>query len=617
MDGGYVGQLLFVNLSEGTIKGTELDEKLAADFLGGYGIGASVLFDQVPQGADPLGPDNILGIVSGPLTGSGALIASRFMVVGKSPLTGGWGDANCGGYFGPELKAAGFDGVFFSGLSDHPVYLSIDNGRAELRDAAELWGQDTYWVDDRLKEICGSKAKVLCIGPAGEMQSLLAGIITDKGRAAARSGLGAVMGAKRLKAVVVRGDGKIPVAQPEKLRQLRQKYLPEFKSDFAKGLNKLGTAGSMEIAVEVGDAGVRNWAGAGSIDFPGAEKIGGEALLKLQKKKYGCFGCPISCGGWVEAPDLKGRPALSHKVQYETLGAFGSMCLNEDLESIIQANDLCNRYGIDTISVGDTIAFAMECYENGIIGLKDTDGLDLSWGNGQAVARLTEKICRREGFGAVLADGSKAAAERIGRNASDYAVHFGGQEVPMHDPRLFPGLLTTYLADPTPGRHTQGSEAWLPPGTRFQPVDRDQQHDLGAIHKYMVELYHVMSCAGLCLFGFFNIEVQSIAEFLEAVTGRAADLSQWAVVGERIANQRHLFNLREGVNFRDWPVHGRMLGQPPLTAGPHQGFSLDGQALISDYLSASGWDRETAFPSREKLLTLGLEEGARILYPES
>jgi len=606
MAGGYMGKLLFIDLGNKEIEEVSLDERTCRDYIGGYGIGAKILYENMKEGADPLGKGNILGFITGPLTGSGAIIGSRFMVVGKSPLTGGWGDANCGGYFGPGLKGAGFDGVFFSGISEKPVYLSIVDGKAEICDAENLWGKDTYETDDYLKSLIGQGAQVACIGPAGEECSLLACIISDKGRAAGRSGLGAVMGSKKLKAIVVKGTENVPVADENMLKELRKKYLPDMKAPFPSELNELGTAGGMEYLVEIGDAGVKNWGGAGLVDFPHPEKIGGKELLKYQKKKYGCFKCPISCGGWVETKDFDGNTHLSHKVQYETMGAFGSMCLNEDLESIILCNDLCNRFGMDTISVGDTIAFAIECYENGILTKDDTDDWAMTWGNGPAIAKMTEKICRREGFGALLADGSKQAAEKIGKCSEKFAIHIGGQEIPMHDPRLFPGLLTTYLTDPTPGRHTQGSEAWLPPDLDLGNIDRNDQTGLGKAHKYMVEFYHAASCAGLCCFGYLNLNVQSLPEFIQGVTGWDVDLDEMLLAGERIANLRQMFNIREGINFLNHPVPNRLLGKPPMTTGPHKDFSLDYDALIFDYLKASDWDLKTAKPSKEKLTSLDL-----------
>ncbi|MCK5118813.1 MAG: aldehyde ferredoxin oxidoreductase, partial [Candidatus Latescibacteria bacterium] len=300
MTGGYVGKLLFVDLSNGTMKEEALDEALCRDFLGGYGIGAKVLYDRMKPGVDPLGPENILGFMTGPLTGTPALIGSRYVVVAKSPLTGGWGDANSGGVFGPALKAAGYDGVFFTGQSEQPVYLFINEGRAELRDAGALWGKDVVETDDLLTAELGKDAEFAYIGPAGESVSLLACILNDKGRAAGRSGLGAVMGSKKLKALAVKGQMPIPVADEAEAKALRRHYLSALKENgFAQLLSEYGTAGITEGSAMSGDSPVKNWAGAGPTDFPTASKISDDAVIAYQEKKFACWHCPIACGGHV------------------------------------------------------------------------------------------------------------------------------------------------------------------------------------------------------------------------------------------------------------------------------------------------------------------------------
>lgn len=414
---GYVGKLLFIDLSTGEIREEKLDEAFCRNYLGGYGFGVKMLYDRIKPGIDPLGPENILGFITGSLTGTGALVTPRFMVVGKSPLTGGWGEANCGGFFGTVLKRAGFDGIFVSGCADVPVYILIDNGKAEIQQASSLWGKDTYETEDILKEEY-PESRVLSIGPAGEKLSLISAMITEKGNAAARSGLGAVMGSKKLKALVVRGNSQIPIYDEEALKAVRKKYLPQLQEPFPSALRQYGTAGNLETLVEIGDTPVKNWSGVGVVDYPNAAKIGGEALAKKKVKNAACYGCGISCGSWVSAKDEKGGEKLVRTVQYETMGAFGPLCLNEDLESIIEANDICNRYGIDTISAGSIVAFSIECFENGLLTTEQTGGLELKWGNSKAIIRLTEMIAKREGIGALLADGCKIAAEKMGGNAN-------------------------------------------------------------------------------------------------------------------------------------------------------------------------------------------------------
>jgi len=431
---GYMGKMLMVDLSRNELKDEVLDEKLGRQFIGGYGIGARILFSRQKAGVDPLGPDNTLGILSGPFSGTPALSGTRHTVVGKSPLTGGWGDANSGGDFGAYLKFAGYDAVFFTGISEKPVYLFINNGQAELRDAAHLWGKDTRQTEDMLKSELGRDAAVACIGQSGEKVSLIAAVV-NKTRTAARSGLGAVMGAKRLKAVAVKGNMKVPVADEKRTKELRTKWQGKLGGHIV-WLKPTGTPFLTVGGAKGGDSPVKNWGGVGVIDFPDAEPIGAEAVIERRTKRFACYLCPIGCGGYMKAGTGEYKyEAGSRRPEYETIAMFGTNCLNNNIESIIKANDICDRYGLDTISAAATIAFAIECFENGLITRADTDGIEMTWGNHKAIVAMTEKLARREGFGAVLADGVKVAAEKIGQGADQYAIHVQGQELPAHDPK--------------------------------------------------------------------------------------------------------------------------------------------------------------------------------------
>jgi aldehyde:ferredoxin oxidoreductase len=356
-----------------------------------------LIWDWQPPGLAPLNPQSTLGFITGPLTGTPALIGSRYMVVGKSPLTGTWGDANSGGYFGPHMKFAGVDGVFFQGQAEDPVYLLIDDGRAEIRDARRLWGLDTVETEEQLKAELGRQTEVTCIGPAGERMSLISGFINNKGRAAGRSGLGAVAGAKKLKAIAVRGNREVPLAYPERVMELRRRYLEELKGPLVEYYRTYGTCGGVEGATACGDAPVKNWKGAGPVDFPTAGKISDNNVVRYQYQRFACWHCPLGCGGLVQVNE--GPYAVEgHKPEYETLTAFGTMTLIDNVEAIIKANDLCNRYGLDTISAGVTIAFAMECYEQGLLTREDTGGLELTWGNAAAMLTLLEKMGKRGNY---------------------------------------------------------------------------------------------------------------------------------------------------------------------------------------------------------------------------
>src|SRR4030043_703828 len=339
MSGGYMGKILWVNLSTGKIKVEKPKASLYKDFIGGYGIGAMFLYARQKAGVKPLGPDNTLGLITGPLTGTPAIVGTRFVAVAKSPITGGWGDANSGGDFGPHLKFAGYDAVFFTGIAPTPVYLLIDNGKAELRKADKLWGKDTWETESLLKDELGKDVRVACIGPTGESLSLISCIINNKGRAAGRSGLGAVMGSKKLKAVVVRGNQKVPVAREPELKEARTKHIGQL-GGAVEAFRKFGTCAGMNPLVQAGDTPVKNWKGT-ALDFTSAAAISDQNVINLQERKYGCWQCPVACGGHMKPGTGQYKyPAEVHKPEYETLAAFGSMCLNDNLESIIKATDI-------------------------------------------------------------------------------------------------------------------------------------------------------------------------------------------------------------------------------------------------------------------------------------
>lgn len=614
MTNGYMGRILFVDLSHGTMQEEPTSEELCRQFVGGYGLGARLVWDRQRSGMDPLGPENVLGFVTGPLTGTPALIASRYMVVGKSPLTQTWGDANSGGFFGPHMKFAGYDAVFFTGASEKPVYLFLQQGNPELRDAQELWGLDAVETEDLLMAELGAETQVACIGPAGEKLASISCVINNKGRAAARSGLGAVMGSKMLKAVAARGDMEVPLADKERVLDLRRQYLANLKGSLVDYYRDYGTCGGLEGAAVSGDAPVKNWTGVGSLDFPGAAAISDDNVIKYQEKRFACWRCPLGCGGHVRVKE--GPYAVEgHKPEYETLAAFGTMTLVDDVEAIIKANDLCNRYGLDTISAGATLAFAMECYETGLLTAKDTDGLELRWGGARAMIAMLEKLGARDGLGDLLADGVQRAAERIGEGAEAAAVHIQGQELPMHDPRYLPTLATSYWLDATPARHMQGGH-WaydLPTSSRDRlgiPDSEDKYSYTGKaeIYKRVTDIIHVVNAAGLCQFGYECMDVQYVPDFLSAVTGWDLSLEECLLIGERITNLRHLFNLREGLKPLQFSLPGRTIGKPPLEAGSLASIEVDVETLASEYLAARGWDPVTAVPTRQKLNDLGLGE---------
>ncbi|MGD0794817.1 MAG: aldehyde ferredoxin oxidoreductase family protein [Dehalococcoidales bacterium] len=605
---GYMGKILKVDLSRNELKDESIDEKLCRDFLGGYGMAARIIFDEQPAGVDPLGQDNILSFLTGPFTGTPAISGTRFTVAGKSPLTGCWGDANSGGNFGAYLKFAGYDAVFFKGIAEKPVYLLIDNGKASLRDAANLWGKDTYETEDALKAELGQDTTVACIGPAGEKLSLIAGVVDSKGHVAARSGLGAVMGSKNLKAIAARGGLKVPLADENAARALRKKYLAQLGGD-VDNMRKYGTTFVTVSAVESGDSPVKNWGSAAVRDFPDAKSLGSEVVAARKLKSTACYNCPIGCEAFMRAGMGEYKyEAGSHRPEYETIAMLGSNCLNTNIESIIKANDICNRYGIDTISAGAAIAFTMECYEKGLITQKDTDGIEMTWGNHRSMVAMIEKMAKREGFGDVIADGVQAAARKIGRGAEKYAIHVRGQEVPAHNPAAGFSLATTYITNATPARHTQGSELHHLKGL-IPDFDKKSAAAMAGAFKRGSNFQHVLMCSGMCLFVYMALpDVNVIAEFMKAITGRDVTIDELVKTGERIASMRQAFNLREKINLRQFAVPGRILGRPPQSEGPLAGVTVNAEALVADYLKAMDWDLKTATPGKKKLSELGLED---------
>ncbi|MDD2777789.1 MAG: aldehyde ferredoxin oxidoreductase family protein [Methanocellales archaeon] len=651
MSGDYVRRFLNLDLSNDEIKEEIPDERVYRDFLGGTGLGVWHIYNRQMTGVDPLGPENIIGFVTGLLNGTKVPFSGRYTVVGKSPLTNTWGDANSGGFFGPELKQAGYDAIFIKGISKKPVYLWIKDGESEIRDASHLWGRDTTETLDIIKsEVGDEKVRVVSIGPSGEKLSLISCIINDNGRAAARSGFGAVMGSKKLKAIAVRGTERVPIDDPERLKDVSDRMLKSLRRSpfpitklmmnllkpiipwilrrglaykpevgyITESMSKYGTAMGMSSCSEMGDAPCKNWAGVGFRDFPmrtKSYKISDDHVVRYNKRKYACAACPVGCGAIVK---IKGGPyALEegHKPEYETLASFGSMTLNDNVESIIKANDICNRYGIDTISAGATIAFAMECYENNILTEEDTDGIELTWGNTEAIVRTLEKLAEHDGFGELLADGVKVAAERIGKGADKYAMHVHGQEIPMHDPRLNPSFATAYVTDPTPARHTKGGAGTLELGLSSNPlkdvklpkVKRFQYKGKGEVHAALSKIHITLDSLGMCQFlGYFGSF--PIIDAIEAVTGWDFSTEELMKVGERIQALRQLFNVREGIRPSDFKLPDRIKGIPPLPAGPSAGITIDLESMVEEFYKAMDWSLEDGKPSEERLKSLGLAE---------
>ncbi|GAF68101.1 unnamed protein product, partial [marine sediment metagenome] len=400
MPNGYLGKILWVNLSAETFKEEELTEEIYRQYIGGLGLAAKLIYENLLPKTDALSAESIFGFFPGLLTGTVSPLTGRFMVAGKSPLTQTWGDANCGGYFGPEIKKCGYDAILIKGMAESPKYITILGDDKQILDASHLWGLDVVQTEDKLKEKHGS-VQIASIGQAGENLSLISGIVNDKARIAARSGFGAVMGSKKLKAIVLKGEKKIEVSDKDALIHHTKDYNERINNTTATGIigyKTFGTTMGNEILFKVGDTPCKNWGGTKE-DFPDDRltKISDHEIDKYKEKSYGCFSCSVRCGAIMKVPEVELEE--THRPEYETCASFGHLLLNDDLLTLFKANDICNRAGIDTISAGTTIAFAMECYENNLISKEDTDGLELTWGNSEAIIALLNKIINREGIG--------------------------------------------------------------------------------------------------------------------------------------------------------------------------------------------------------------------------
>jgi aldehyde:ferredoxin oxidoreductase len=603
-----------VDLTTGTLRDEPLSEEVARRFIGGYGLGARMLYNLMKPGVDPLGPESVLGVVTGPVTGTEALMSGRHAVVCKSPVSGTWNDASSGGFFGPELKKAGYDAVFVSGTSPKPVYLWIHEGRAGLRDASGLWGLDAKETQKALEAETGERrVRAVVIGPAGERLSLISCVMNDGHRAAGRGGSGAVMGSKRLKAIAVRGRGTIPVAHPTRVRELNAALREAIRaSHSADSYGEYGTGGGAGRLAAMGDTPARNWDGVASREFSPEElqKLDTASSARYRTRRYACARCPVGCGAEYEVKDGPWPIGATERPEYETLGAFGVLLGNTNQEAILVCNELCNRAGLDTISAGATIAWAIECYENEELNREETGGLELTWGNAQSIIDATRALAEGTGFGALLALGSRGAADRLGKGHA-YLQTARGIELPMHDPRSMIGLARTYQYDPTPGRHVKGGFGFQFFGS--QAPERYSTEGTGPRDVAATARTELMNSAGFCMFINLVGGAQYVVPLIEAVTG--FDLPDPKATGIRILTMRHVFNVREGLTPADFRIAPRPVGRQPQATGPNAGVRVDHEALADSFFAELGWDRATGRPGRAVLERLGgMEDVIRDLY---
>ncbi len=602
---GYTGKILTVNLTAGYCVTENLPTELALDFLGGKGFGAKILYDRLKRGIDPLSPDNIMVFANAPLTGTLAPSSSRVVMSTKSPLTGLWLDSNCGGFFGPQLKQAGYDILIIEGRAQEPVYILIENDRVEIVPAADLWGKDTFETTEKLKEKHSSRFMTACIGPAGEKLAPIAGIISEY-RAFGRGGGGAVMGSKNLKAIAVKGSRDIKLYDPDKFLKILNEAYDELRisPDTGGGRTKYGTNVILSFMNEAGVHPVRNFRNA---VFEGIDRINEKELAeKYYVKNRACFSCPISCSKASRVKEGKYEGRFTEGPEYENTWAFGAQCGNSEMGAVIHAEYLCDKYGIDAISAGNITGFAMECFEKGLITETEI-GFPLNFGDDEAMLKFLELIGQRQGIGNLFSSGVARAAREIGGDSGHFAMHVKGMELPAYDPRGAKGIGLAYATSDRGGCHLR---AWpvaaeiLSPGGDMDPLGTDKKPEYVKTEQ---DLFAVVDSSGLCLFAATGISLKYLVRLLEAATGIKDFGSMIRVmkIGERIYNQTRLFNVREGADRGLDTLPGRLLSEA-LPDGPARGHVVQLETMLNEYYDIRGWDQK-GIPAADTIARLKLK----------
>jgi len=616
MSNAFVGQILRVNLTSGEISTENLNPQWARQTLGGAGLATRYLFELTLPGIDPLGAENVLIFMTGALTGTPSASASRYSVVAKSPLTGIWGQSNSGGFFGPALKWSGFDGVIFEGVSPEPVYLLILDGKAELRNASHLWGLTVPECDDRLQTEAGHSVTVACIGPAGENLVRYAAIMNNKHRAAGRTGMGAVMGSKRLKAIACGGNRHISLHNAEEFKRVTQRQREYMDESILKiGFEAYGTNMLADMVNVRGGYPTHNWQFG---TFDQIENVNAQAMTdQVLVEGVRCFACPVACGRGTEIRQGKWQGAHGEGPEYETTDTLGAMCGVDDLNAITMANYRCNEYGLDTISTGASIAFAMECYQRGILNSDQTGGLALEFGNADLVVDLVERIGRREGVGDLLAEGTRRMAESLGYGSEHFAMQVKGLELPAYDPRAAKITGLGYVTANRGGDHMNGyiqgpTFIDLPfliieESSIRDPFVADPQDARVLID--MENALSVLDALGGCKFMGVLISADEIVDLVQAATGWDFDVDEFRECGDRLQTMARAYCAREGLRREQDILPGRLM-LDPLPDGPARGMLLERASLenMKDaYYELRGWDVATGVPTPAKLSELGLD----------
>jgi aldehyde:ferredoxin oxidoreductase len=608
-----MGRLLVVDLTTGDVGEETLKQEYAERYVGGSGLAARYLYDLTEEDTDPLGPENPLLFMAGPLAGTKAPSCSRYVVCGRSPQTGLWGESNIGGYLGAQLRFAGYDGIVITGQAERPVYLLVADGQAELRDASSLWGLGTYDTQDAIEAELGDPSwRVACIGAAGENLVKYASVIADEGRAAGRSGMGAVMGSKMLKAVVCSGSGEVALADPHYFHRMAREALDLIKDDVSTQVfHETGTAGSANVLSMFGNMPNRYFTQG---TFDDVDNISGSTISEtILVGTSGCYGCVVQCGRKVRISEGTYRLEETDGPEYETLAALGSMLLIDDLAAVCHMNHQCNSYGMDTISMGVTLGLAFHLYDGGVIGESDTGGLALSWGDPKPAIRLIELTARREGLGDLLAEGTLALAEHYG--FEELAAQVNDLEVGMHDPRASTGVTLSYLTSPRGACHNKSDTYWLDVGRTMEDLDigmTDRFEEEGKAELMVRHQNWRSACDSLVSCILPNLPSDSLAGMFSAATGRGSTKEDLLLVGERILNLKRLLNLRWGLDVQNERLPELFL--TPLEEGGAAGHVPDVDRLLADYYEVRRWDRQTGRPTKEKLHELQLEDIAAALW---
>jgi len=616
------GNLLRVDLARGTTRIERLPEEVMKKYLGGRGLGAKILFEELKQGIQPLGPENKLIFAIGPITGAPFGGNSRYTVMAKSPLTGGWGESSGGGFFGAELRFAGFYAVVVENAADKPVYIWLKDDHAEIRKAGHLWGKDPIETIETIKRETGEpSARAACIGLGGENLVKYACVIADVRYAAGRCGLGAVMGSKKLKAVAVRGTKPVPLADEETFFELKKKHSEQSWAGAGKLMYDYGEDAFLEMCNSTGRLPTKAFQYG---TFEHADALNAETMNKtMLTGRQTCYACRNSCYRVVKGEEPYQVDPRWGGPEYESVASLGSLCLVGNLNAVSKANELCNKYTLDTISTGVVVAFAMECYEKGLLTKKDTDGLELTWGNHAAELQLIEKIARREGIGSLLAEGTARAAKRIGRGAEKFVLAIKGQELPMHEPRGKKGLGLSYAVSNRGACHLQmidHDDSWempqnMAPEVGFvKPADRlDTSIDKVRLVKAAEDWKSMVDSLTLCAVDSFpsGPTPEVIFGIVNAVTGWNMKPAELMKIGERAINLCRAFNAREGFLRKDDTLPGRL--SEPLPDGQYKGQRISSeelQSMLDDCYEIRGWDKKTGIPTAAKLRELDLSFAA-------